>query len=50
MDTCAAAGKTELGELPAASKALLISLAVIWVLMGAYYGYEQAKLRRNNNS
>ena len=46
----AAAGKTELGELPAASKALLISLAVIWVLMGAYYGYEQAKLRRNNNS
>ena len=45
----AAAGKAELGELPAASRNLLITLVVIWVLMGIYYAYEQAKNRRKSN-
>ena len=40
-----AGGKKELGELPAASKALLITLAVVWVLMGiwALAGYRKRK-------
>ena len=45
----AAAGKAELGELPTASRNLLITLVVIWVLMGIYYAYEQAKNRRKSN-
>ena len=29
--------------------AFLITLVVIWVLMGIYYAYEQAKNRRKSN-
>ena len=32
-----ASSANELGELPAASKTLLITLVVLWVLMGGYY-------------
>ena len=40
-------GKEDLGPLPAASKALLITLGVTWVLIGAYYLRERAKSSQN---
>ena len=38
-----ASGVADLGPLPAASKALLATLAVIWVLMAVYYVHENRK-------
>ena len=42
--------KTELGPLPSASVALIVTLAVVWVLIGAYFGVnaiKKAKIRKN---
>ena len=36
-------GKVSLGPLPAASRALLISLAVSWVCMGVYVAVDKKK-------
>ena len=38
-------GKKELGPLPAGSKALLITLAVVWVLIGLYWIRQKMKSR-----
>lgn len=45
----ASAGKAELGPLPAASRTLLIALAVIWVIMGAYYAVTVWKSREKSD-
>jgi hypothetical protein len=37
-----------MGPLPTASKALLITLGVTWVLIGAYYIRERMKASQNN--
>ena len=37
LDSISASGKAELGELPDGAKALIITLIVIWVLIGAYF-------------
>jgi hypothetical protein len=37
-----------MGPLPTASKALLITLAVTWVLIAAYYIRERMKEARKN--
>ena len=42
----ASSGTRELGELPAASRTLLITLVVVWVLMGAYW--YMVKKKANN--
>ena len=46
-----AVGKQELGELPAASAVLLISLAVIWVCIGLYVlrQYQKRKKSQKND-
>ena len=49
LDT-AASGKADLGPLPVPSRILLITLAVVWVLLGIWYGIEQAKSRRKTES
>ena len=44
-------GKQELGELPAASAALLISLGVIWICIGIYVLWQrqkQKKIKKND--
>ncbi|MBR2767423.1 MAG: hypothetical protein IKD68_00670, partial [Solobacterium sp.] len=38
--------KEDLGPLPTASKALLISLALIWAMIIAWYFYDQNKRRK----
>ena len=40
-------GKAQLGELPVLSKALLLGLAGIWVLIGFYIGKEVLKKKRH---
>ncbi len=45
----AAAGKEELGPMPAASKALLIALAVIWAAIIAYAIYGKIKKKGSSN-
>ena len=40
----------ELGELPRASRALLISLAAVWVAMGVYVGASRLKNRRKKDA
>ena len=46
-----AVGKQELGELPAASAVLLISLAAIWVCIGLYVlrQYQKRKKSQKND-
>lgn len=41
-------GDKDMGPLPTASKALLITLGVTWVLIGAYYIRERMKASQNN--
>jgi multiple sugar transport system substrate-binding protein len=41
-------GDKDMGPLPTASKALLITLGVTWVLIGAYYIRERMKASKNN--
>ena len=41
-----AEGKADLGPLPATSKALLITLALVWVGMGIYVGCEAVKKKK----
>jgi multiple sugar transport system substrate-binding protein len=41
-------GEKDMGPLPTASKALLITLGVTWVLIGAYYIRERMKASKNN--
>ena len=43
-------GKTDLGELPAMSLALLVSLAVIWVVMGAYMVREAVRKKKSSSN
>jgi hypothetical protein len=38
---------TDLGSLPTGSKALLITLGVVWILIGLYFGYSKLKGRKN---
>ena len=40
------AGRAELGPLPAASKTLLISLAAVWIVIGAYYIIDERKKKK----
>ena len=45
-NTSAAGGREELGPLPAASKALIITLVTIWVIMGGCFLYDTWKKRK----
>lgn len=49
MEMASASGKKELGELPSASRALLISLLVIWVALGAYAACIRRKSRQKSS-
>ena len=40
----------DLGELPALSVTLIVSLSVIWVGFGAYFGYHLYKKRKNDKN
>ncbi len=42
--------REELGELPAGAVALLVSLAIVWVSMGAYVVYGARKTRKNQKT
>ena len=46
----AAEGKADLGPLPATSKALVITLALVWVGMGVYMGCEAVKKKKPKGS
>ena len=46
----AAEGKADLGPLPATSKTLLITLALVWVGMGIYVGCEAVKKKKQQRS
>ena len=46
----AAEGKADLGPLPATSKALLITLGLVWVGMGIYVGCEAVKKKKRKGS
>ena len=43
-------GKADLGPLPATSKALVITLALVWVCMGVYVGCEAVKKKKRKGS
>ena len=45
-NAASAGGKEELGPLPAASRALLIGLCIVWILIAAYAAYGKAKQKR----
>lgn len=47
LDSISAGGKAELGELPGGAKALLITLACVWVLIIAYVISDKAKGKKN---
>lgn len=47
--TASGNGKRELGALPKESKALLISLVVIWICIGAYLICESIKKKKQNH-
>ena len=46
----AAEGKADLGPLPKTSKALLIGLVLVWVIMGIYVGCETVKKKKRKGS
>ena len=43
-------GKADLGPLPKTSKALLIGLVLVWVIMGIYVGCEAVKKKKRKGS
>ena len=45
-----AGGRQELGPMPSMSVTLLVVLAIVWILIGAYYLKEQIKIRKQKNS
>ena len=45
-----AEGKADLGPLPATSKALLITLVLVWLGMGIYVGCEAVKKKKQKHS
>ncbi len=49
IETSSSGGKTEFGPLPAASVALLSTLAVVWVLILLYLGKEALKKKKTSN-
>lgn len=49
-DNAAASGKKELGELPAGSRALIITLIVVWILIGAYALYSKMQQKRRQKA
>ena len=43
----ASSGKVSFGELPGASKALIGTLALCWIIMGIYVGTESLKKKKS---